>query len=238
MKIMQIDDNQQLLKLSNEQKQVFLSGRFGDGCIATSNSGSTYFTTNCKFEEYLKFKKSLLGNMSKDISLCKENGYAKTPIYNLRSCSSNILKYIKEMPLEEVISNLDDLGIALWFYDDGSLHKTGLFYNLNTQSLTKEFQEDVVIPFFNKRNIFPKLQIENKKDGRIFWYLRIPKYDGSCEISKILNKFPVSCYNYKLWSSETIQKWSKLQEELKSQGKSPSDFCPYSLGCMMKKIIL
>nr|DAT90444.1 MAG TPA: hypothetical protein [Caudoviricetes sp.] len=44
--------------------------------------------------------------------------------------------------------------------------------------------------------------------------------------------------SYKRWSSETIQKWSKLQEELKSQGKTPSDFCAYSLGCMMKKIVL
>ena len=26
----------------------------------------------------------------------------------------------------------------------------------------------------------------------------------------------VECYSYKIWSSETIQKWSKLQEKLKS----------------------
>ena len=34
----------------------------------------------------------------------------------------------------------------------------------------------------------------------------------------ILNKYPVDCYNYKVWSSETIQNWSKLQEWLKSSG--------------------
>ena len=34
--------------------------------------------------------------------------------------------------------------------------------------------------------------------------------------SEILNKYPVSCYNYKVWSSETIQNWSKMQEHLKS----------------------
>ena len=96
----------------------------------------------------------------------------------------------------------------------------------------------LLIPFFNKWNIFPKLQVENKKDGKQYWYLRVPKYEGAAEISKILDKYPIDCYSYKRWSSETIQKWSKLQEQLKSQGKSTSDFKPYSLGCMMKKIDL
>lgn len=31
-----------------------------------------------------------------------------------------------------------------------------------------------------------------------------------------MNKYPVNCYNYKVWSPETIQNWSKLQEQLKS----------------------
>lgn len=32
----------------------------------------------------------------------------------------------------------------------------------------------------------------------------------------LLNKYPVDCYNYKVWSSETILNWSKMQEYLKS----------------------
>lgn len=32
----------------------------------------------------------------------------------------------------------------------------------------------------------------------------------------ILNKYPVDCCNYKVWSSETILNWSKMQEYLKS----------------------
>ena len=156
----------------------------------------------------------------------------------MRSCSDDVLKYIKEMPIEEVINNLDELGLALWIYDDGSLHKSKLFYNINTQAFPKEVQEEVLIPFFNKFGIYPKLQVENKKDGRQFWYLRIPKYEGCCELSKILDKYPIGCFSYKRWSSETIQKWSKVQENLKSQGKSPSDLSPYTLGCLIKKVEL
>lgn len=235
---MQEIDNQQLQQLSNEQLQVFLSGRFGDGHICTTNSNSTYYTTNCKFEEYIDYKSKLLGNMFKHKSLIEQNGFCKTPIYTIRSCSDSILKYIKNMPLEQCLSYIDELGLALWIYDDGSLHKTKLFYNINTQALSKEFQEEYLIPFFNKFNIFPQLTVENKKDGRQFWYLRVGKFKGAGEISKILQKYPIECYSYKLWSSETIQKWSKLQEQLKSQGKNYLEMNGYSLSCQMKKIIL
>ena len=39
--------------LSNEQLQVFLTSQLGDGHIHTTNSHSTYYVTNCKYEEYI-----------------------------------------------------------------------------------------------------------------------------------------------------------------------------------------
>lgn len=110
---------------------------------------------------------------------------------------------------------MNDLGLALWIYDDGSLHKNKLFYNINTQGFPKEIQEELFIPFFNRFNIYPKLTVERKRDGREFWYLRISKYEGA----------------YKRWSSETIQKWSKLQEELKS-----TDIDRRTLAAMLRKV--
>ena len=38
--------------------------------------------------------------------------------------------------------------------------------------------------------------------------------------TELLNKYKVDCFNYKVWSSETIQNWSKLQEWLKSGNNS------------------
>lgn len=228
---MAIVDNQQLSLLTREQLQVFLTARLGDGCIVTSNSNSTYYITNCKFEEYIDFKGRLLGNMFKKKTFQEENGFCKTPIYNMRSCSSNTLKVIKELPLENVINNLDELGIALWFYDDGSLHKTDLNYNLNTQKFSYEEHRDIFIPFFNRLGIYPKIRTENKKDGRHFYYLGINKYSGANIISEILSKYPVNCYSYKRWSSETIQKWSKMQEHLKSVDRQ---LTTHELGCLWR----
>lgn len=204
------------LSLNKNQEQVIISGLLGDGCITTTNTNSTYFITNCKYEEYIDYKSALLGNLFKHKHLQLENGYCKTPIYILRSKSCFILQSYKKTSLSLLLSKLTDLGIALWFYDDGSLHKKNLFYNLNTHSFTKEEQEKYIIPFFNTLGIYPKLQIERKKDGRIFWYLRIGKFSGADKISAILEKYPINCYSYKRWSSEAIQKWSKFQEKLKS----------------------
>ena len=204
------------LSLNERQKQVVISGLLGDGYIYTTNSNSTYYATNCKFREYIDFKASLLGSLTKSIDYIEQNGYCRTPIYILRTRSSQELKLWKNSNIETLLNNLNELGVALWFYDDGSLHKTNLFYNLNTHSFSKETQERYFIPFFNKLGIYPKLQIERKKDGRIFYYLRIGKFSGADKVSAILNKYPIECYSYKRWSSETSQRWSKFQEELKS----------------------
>ena len=230
-------DNQQLCLFTREQLQVFLTSQLGDGYIQTTNSNSTFYITNCKFEEYIDFKSILLGNMFKHKLLLQENGFAKTPIYVIRSKSSSELLNIKQMSISDIINQLDELGIALWFYDDGSLHQIKLFYNLNTHKFSKEIQEEVFIPFFNKLGIYSTLRTERKKDGRIFYYLSIGKFDGAIKISQILSKYPVGCYSYKRWSSETIQKWSKLQEKLKSEGIEITDLTNFQIGKLDKGVI-
>ena len=89
------------LSLSESQKQVIISGLLGDGCITTTNSNSTYFVTNCKYEEYIDYKSNLLGNLFKNKRLQEVNGYCKTPIYVVRSKSLNELKLYREMPIDK-----------------------------------------------------------------------------------------------------------------------------------------
>lgn len=205
------------LNLSNEQLQVILTGKFGDGCLSTPKTcvDNSIYSSSCIHEEYVNFKMKLLGNLASSKSCVQENGYSKKPIWQFHTHVNPDITRIKNMSIEECLNLMDELGVALWFYDDGSLHKTKLFYNLSTHSFTKEVNEELLVPFLNKFNINAKTTIERKKDGREFWYLRIGRYDGAYEISQILNKYYVNCYDYKIWSPETIQNWSKLQEELK-----------------------
>ena len=202
--------------LSNEQKQLFLTACLGDGHIALKSINSGVYSTCCKYEDYIDFKKEILDDLFGSKNFVKENGFCKTPIFKLYSKTLKELYYYKSISLQDRLNQLDELGIALWFYDDGSLHKTKLFYNLNTQKFSKEDNELIAKYFKEKWNIIATPTIERKKDGREFWYLRIKKYDGAFEIAKILQKYPISSYNYKIICSETIRQWSKLQEELKS----------------------
>lgn len=210
-------DNKQLYSFTREQTQVFLTARLGDGCICTSNSNSTYYSSNCKHLEYLEFKKKLVGKGK--IYLQERNGYSNTPIYIYYGGAYPELKLIKNLSLEEVLSNLDDLGLALWFYDDISLHKRDMYYNLNTQKFSKEEHYEILVPYFKTLGITAKVRMDMHHNHPLY-YLGINKYNGANIVSSILSKYPINCYSYKLWSSETIQKWSKLQEQLKSIDKN------------------
>lgn len=126
-----------------------------------------------------------------------------------------------EFTTQDILDNLDLLGLALWFYDDGSLHKRDLYYNLNTQKFPKYIQEGTFIPWFDSLGITAKLRCDNKR-GKDLYYLGINKYEGANIISEILSRYPLECYSYKLWSSETIQKWNNLQEQVKSIDKELS----------------
>lgn len=218
-----IMDNQQLSDLTMEQEQVLLTGIFGDGCLHKNGKNSTY-TSNCIHKEYLEFKRALLGDLSiGDLHYTAINGYSGTPIYTMRSKTEERVTRVHNYTLETALSKLTDLGVAMWIYDDGSMHKDKLFHNINTHKYSEEINRELLIPFFNTYNIYPKVTKEVKRDGRVFYYLRVSKYEGSYEISKILEKYPVDCFKYKSFSSETILLWSKLQVELKSRGISCSN---------------
>ena len=210
-------DNKQLYDFTREQTQVFLTARLGDGCIYHTKSNSWIYTTNCKHIEYLEFKKSLIGKGN--ISTIPRNGYSKTPIYQMYGGAFPSIELIKNLPLKEVLDNLDYLGLILWFYDGGSLHKRDLYYNLNTQKFSKEEHETIIIPYFQNLGINAVLRKDTSHKKPLF-YIGINKYEGANIINDLLHKIPLNCYSYKLWSPETIQKWSNLQEKVKSIDKN------------------
>lgn len=193
-------DNQQLQNLSNQQLQVLLTGKFGDGHLTTpkTNLSNSKYSTSCIHKEYIEYKQKLLGNLAFSVSSVLNTGYKVKNIYTLTTKVHPAITELFYADLETSLNLMDELGVALWFYDDGSLHKDKYFYNLNTHKFSKEIQEDLFIPFFKKYNIFPKVTKEVKKDGRVFWYLRISKFEGAYEISKILQKYPVKCFDYKV----------------------------------------
>ena len=89
------------LNLSNNQLQVLLTGVFGDGSIFKCNSNINYvYSTNCKFEEYLDFKISLLGDISGNKSFVKYNGYSNSPIWRFQTLVDERITAFKELDIE------------------------------------------------------------------------------------------------------------------------------------------
>ena len=121
--------------------------------------------------------------------------YIKIFKYNIQK--NDVGKWFLDKSVEDFIGDLDELGLALWMYDDGSLHKKNLFYNINTHAFNREIEEEVLIPKLNTFGIYPKILTETKKDGRVFSYLYVSKYKGAFVINDILNKYPLECYSYK-----------------------------------------
>lgn len=233
-------DNQQLFNLRSQinltepELQLCLSLYLGDGSFVKQTVNGNYgIHTSCIYKESLNFKKSLVTNLiTSDIKEVENNGYKKGGrIFKMHFHSNPEISKVFNLSLSEKVHLLNDLGLALWFYDDGSLHKDKLFYNLNTHAFTVEDQLEM-LEVLKKFSIYGKITSETKKDGRKFFYIAVSKYSGSFEIANILTKYKINEMSYKLWSSETIQTWSTFQEEWKSKGNQESDFKRF----MMKKI--
>lgn len=232
--------------LNNNQIQVILTGKFGDGCLAHNGRekllpNSKYnvcYTTSSTHLDYIVWKKILLGNLClNDIRLSINCGYKRNLIYSLSTSVHPEITKIPKESIEDSLNRMDELGFALWFYDDSSLHKRKDFYNLCTHSFTEEVQREIIVPFLKNRfDIIAKPTVGRKRDGREFYYLRIGKFDGAFTVSRILSKFPVSSFSYKRISSETIHKWSKLQEQLKSAGIDYTKLNKHHLSNILEKI--
>lgn len=219
---MQMKDNQQDYNLlNNDQIQVLVSGYFGDGHFYKSVDK---YSTNSINLEYILLKKRLLGALANEYSEAINLGYKDNIIYTLTTKRNDIIRKIKENSIEENLSLLSEMGVAFWFYDDGSRHKRCNFYNLNTHFFSEEIQQDLFLPFFKENlGVTPKILKDVKKDGRVFSYLFFGKQNGAFEIASLLQKYPVKGYEYKLWSSETISKESKFRVELKHRGVVPTN---------------
>lgn len=195
--------------LNNEQKQTILSGILGDGSLYSSG----YMQFSCIHKEYMEMKNTFLGNLSGEVLLKDNKGYkADGKIYRLTTQKSRDLWKFDKYSIQDVVNELDELGIALWLGDDGSRHRTANFYNINTHALTEDVQRNVLIPFFHKFNIFPQILKEVKKDGRVFHYLYVSKWKGAMELSRMFRKLNLKCYDYKLMPIELEEAYFTLKD--------------------------
>ena len=196
--------------ITNEQKQVMLSGILGDGSL--HKTGAMSF--NCIHKEYMELKKKFLGDLCvAEVRESMNMGYKKAPIFSINCRVSEFGKKLLGYTHQDLVNELDELGLALWLFDDGSRHKKNNFYNINTHAIDRNIEDKVLIPYLNKFNVFPKILTETKKDGRVFSYLYVSKWQGAMELSKIMRQINLKCYDYKLMPIELEDSYFLLKNE-------------------------
>lgn len=215
------------MEITNEQKQVMLSGILGDGSL--NSTGNMSFS--CIHREYMELKAAYMDDLTISVEERENNGYKKGIIYRLGTKANQYSKNLYSKDIKYFINELDEFGIALWCFDDGALHKKDYFFNINTHAIDLDTQINVLIPFLNKYNIFPKVYSETKKDGRKFNYLYIPLWSGVFELSRMMRKLNLDCYSYKLLPKELEDFYFNVKdtEEFKQRLTS------YSKTCFLKK---
>jgi hypothetical protein len=181
--------------MDNIVKQILIGTTLGDGHITSSG----IFSTGCKYKEWVDYKMSVLKEYRPKYNYLETNGFSPNPYHRFTLHAHEDIKLIWRMNLKELCNSLDELGLAVWFYDDGSLHKRNLFYNLNTHSYTQEEHDKYIIPCLNSFGIKAKTLTERKPDGRIFTYTWIPKTLGAQIVNRVLKQLPIKCYKYKTY---------------------------------------
>lgn len=211
--------------LTVEQRQVLLTGFYGDGGLYKNGAGNYYYAASSITKDLLTLKRNLLGDLkSSDITKYhQKNSFKKgSSIYNIHSKASSLITDFYNRDVKLVLGDFTELGIALWFYDDGSLHKSNYFYNLCTHAYSREYQEEYLLPLLETFKIKGKITVERKKDGREFYYIRVGKHDGAFNISEILRKYPVRGMEYKIWGSDFSEAWCSLLKYFDTRGETVS----------------
>jgi len=142
------------IQLSSRQFQILLGSGFGDGHFKRHAEGNTYFSTNCglRDKDYLLWKYNELQSIRlfNKPSIGKRTKYFGNAQFRwlLRSRRSHTLNQFfglfykgnKKVVNEEALGLLNELGLAVWYMDDGSLGDWKGYYKIRlcTQCFTYE----------------------------------------------------------------------------------------------------
>ena len=187
--------------MKNTKLQALIASALGDGCLRKQcKNGNAHLQFSSIHRENCAFRNRMLETNSK-ITKNRNNGYKQSWIYKFRTPADRDVTRVYNMSLKELLDNIDKLGVAMWFYDDGSLHKSKLFYNLNTHSFSKEEHIEYIIPFFRGIGLNPIL----RKD-KTYWCVTFNKRDNAVWISDLLAEFYISEMDYKIYPSTSFLK--------------------------------
>jgi superfamily II DNA or RNA helicase len=192
--ISSLQDKRAVQALSEEGRQVILGSSLGDGSIQFGNPksvGARFVTTHCKEQkEYLNYKYSFLDKLSVPSTPIK-SGYTGRQEPRNSTRSSPEIAAIGKMPKEKRVSMLDWLGLAMWYFDDGSYgRKSG---SIATCAAT-DVVMDALVARFKKLGVKATAHKKRDKRNRLVYITTA----GMRIFAEKIARFCPPCLRYKL----------------------------------------
>ncbi|MFZ7945703.1 hypothetical protein [Neobacillus sp. 19] len=153
--------------------RVGKNAKLGDGTLIHTHRNSSALFTSTDID-VLKVKQMMCfmeGITHTDFKTQKSGYGGKKTIYKFATRVHERLTEVSNASIEEVINDLDEFDLALWFLDDGSWHKNKHIMHLYSNMLNENQTDLLINKIESLYGIAPRKRIDRKKDGRQFYYL-------------------------------------------------------------------
>lgn len=201
--------------INDEQSQVILGTLLGDSSLDWGVDGTTRlrFTQSLKQGAYYKEKERVLGELVSSSSLAENGGYGD---FIYRGCTHSVKELnryreglykgsLKE-PTRAYLDQLNPIGIAVWFMDDGScgrvdgVHDERKRVQLATHGFSYECNEEIRKYFIERWGIVFNVKRDKRGKG---YYLVSPTKMDTLRFIALVSPFVVPSMRYKLngWGS-------------------------------------
>jgi len=135
--------------LNNDQYQILLGSILGDGCVCKTPSGRYRLRIihGMMQQSYCEWKANMF---CENTQIIDHNGYSGKQA--IRFCTK-LIDLAKDIPKEKynitqwIIDDLDPRGMAIWYMDDGSLHRKAYNVNLCTHTFDMDTHKRLVAKF-------------------------------------------------------------------------------------------
>lgn len=207
------------LKPTGDSEQVILGSLLGDASI--SKSGKLAETHCIAQKQYLDLKMSSTGGKLH----CRKDPPGGFNKKTKETVSNNVCLglYGKELRNKlykdrkrvsrDYLNSLNAIGLACWFFDDGSLHhskgsRNRFYYRLHTEGFTHDDVEGIVA-FFNENGIKCRSYKRENCEGRVIYF----SPSSSRVISALISPYASVDMKYKLWPEHRDTKAIPLKKE-------------------------
>ncbi|MDK2821847.1 MAG: recombination protein RecA [Clostridia bacterium] len=190
--------------LTKEQRQIIIGSLLGDGSINLENV--FLITQSDKQKEYLDWKVKKLGSiiMRNPKAYHRKNGLTQWHIHSIKHPEIEEIRnkvYINgQKTLGKWINELNELGLAVWYMDDGSFNKNpnSLQCTISSDNFTEE--ENYQLKEFLKQRFSIEAKVQELKDKRyniLRYRLRINRHEAD-KLFELIRKYVPQCMKYKI----------------------------------------